>query len=169
MFVGQTRLRIADCFDGTSNTLLIGERGMGNISNPTDAIGHTVRNVAGDDDASFTTACLATSQNQLGKIYNATGVDFADTASNDWQAGGRWNDGRNFYACFTGTLAPNSISCHRNGTDDGYGIFSLGSRHPGGAQGASVDASVHFIPNSIDLVTLRSISTRGKGDQGQMP
>ena len=115
------------------------------------------------------TACLANSQGSLGKKYNATGVDQSDVASADWQAGCRWNDGRNFYSCFTGTLPPNSISCHNNQYDSGYGVFTLGSRHPGGAQGASADASVHFIPNSIDLITLKAICTRGRGDQGQVP
>ena len=47
IFVGKSRMRIADIFDGTSNTMLVGERGMGNQSDPLDPIGHTVRNVAG--------------------------------------------------------------------------------------------------------------------------
>ena len=169
IFVGKSRLRIADIFDGTSNTLMVGERAMGNLSDPVDPIGHVVRNVAGGDDASFTTACLANSVGSLGKKYNPTGVDFTELGSDDRLPGARWNDGRNYFTACTTTFPPNSISCHNNEYDSGYGIFTLGSRHPGGAQVASADASVHFVPNSIDQVTLRAIGTRGKSDQGQMP
>ena len=54
---------------------------MGNLSNPTDGIGHTVRNNSGGDDASFITQCLSNSLNQQGKVFNATGVDFSGQSS----------------------------------------------------------------------------------------
>lgn len=36
----------------------------------------------------------------------------------------------------------------------------LGSQHPGGAQAAMADGSVHFLPNSIDFTVLQDLATR---------
>lgn len=41
---------------------------------------------------------------------------------------------------------------------------SLRSEHPGGVQSAFIDGSVRFIPNHIDIITYRALSTIGGGE-----
>lgn len=47
---------------------------------------------------------------------------------------------------------------HRDGTNN-----SLHSEHPGGAQVARADGSVHFLAESMDLLVLRNMSIRDEG------
>lgn len=43
-------------------------------------------------------------------------------------------------------------------------VFFARSRHPGGAQVVLADASVRFVPNSIDTITWNALGTRGGGE-----
>ena len=58
---------------------------------------------------------------------------------------------------------PNLYSCG-NGVFDRYpwefGLSSAQSSHPGGVNVALLDASVHFVSDSVDVVTWRALGTR---------
>ena len=58
---------------------------------------------------------------------------------------------------FTSMLPPNSPSCNNRNVSphfEGWGVFSATSYHPGGVNGALLDASVRFFPESIDTGVL---------------
>jgi len=46
---------------------------------------------------------------------------------------------------------------------------SFGSKHPGGCHFAMADGSVHFISESIELDTLKGLSSRSGGEVAQLP
>jgi len=167
LFVRHRQVGMSDVLDGTSNTFLVGERLMGNLNDRTD-IANSVRNVTATTTPEAVTNCWNQTQNNQGKVLKA-GVDLAGVGNNTWQTGNRWTDGRSFYSGFTGVSPPNTATCHSSGSDSGYGVFPLGSRHTSGAQTAAVDASVHFVPETIDVDTLAALSTRSGGQRYSDP
>jgi hypothetical protein len=55
-------------------------------------------------------------------------------------------------------------------TPSGQGAYAAArSRHPGGVVAFMADGSMHFISNSINLVTWRSMATRAGGDPVEVP
>jgi prepilin-type N-terminal cleavage/methylation domain-containing protein/prepilin-type processing-associated H-X9-DG protein len=58
----------------------------------------------------------------------------------------------------------NCLSCGGCGDNDGPGIFSLSSYHPGGANVAMADGSVRFLKNSTSLDTMWAIGSRKQGE-----
>jgi len=60
--------------------------------------------------------------------------------------------------------AMNCLSCGGCGDNDGPGIFSLSSFHPGGANVCMGDGSVRFLKNSTSLQTIWAIGSR-KGEE----
>jgi prepilin-type N-terminal cleavage/methylation domain-containing protein len=48
-------------------------------------------------------------------------------------------------------------------------LCAFGSNHPGGAVFALADGSIHFLPDSTDLATLRALSTRSGGEVVALP
>lgn len=49
------------------------------------------------------------------------------------------------------------------------GVFSATSRHPGGVNTLTMDGSVHFMANSINISTWRALSTRNLGEVFTFP
>ena len=47
--------------------------------------------------------------------------------------------------------------------------YAFTSQHPGGAQFAFVDGSIHFISDSIDINVFRALGTRSGGEVVQTP
>jgi len=60
--------------------------------------------------------------------------------------------------------AMNCISCGGCGDNDGPGIYSLSSNHPGGANVAMADGSVRFLKNSTALTTIWALGSRKGGE-----
>jgi len=55
------------------------------------------------------------------------------------------------------------------GRGDWPNNYSFMSRHPGGGQFALADASVRFVPETIDLIVYRGAATAGNGESVSLP
>lgn len=133
--------KIADIWDGTSNTIAMGETGMGNVTNPRDIIGRAVYSIAGVD----TTPAICLTQATNG-LYN-TGVSISS-----WHMGSLWAFGHPHWNFFNTVLPPNSASCYvgADNPSNAWGVWSLSSRHPGGGHALFADGSVRFISENIN-------------------
>jgi prepilin-type N-terminal cleavage/methylation domain-containing protein len=146
IFAVQGNTRINDLFDGTSNTAMLAEMGMGNSGKRTDTIG----NVALSGNAPSACKALATS-----KVYAGT------APSHPTFPGQIWNHGGTFFSAFTTNIPPNGASCTAiypkpaNGAtssndDTRSGIYTASSRHTGGCQVLMGDGTVRFINENIN-------------------
>jgi prepilin-type N-terminal cleavage/methylation domain-containing protein len=170
-----SRVRLAECTDGTSNTILIGEGIRGD--------GQDIVLAAGAKDRfpyrkSLSMTSGVTS-NPAGPGYQGGafgGGLIADPdlatiaqAGTDWRGGatgtGRgvgWIRSLNHSVHFTGYLPPNSrtpdVFMH------GVGFFAARSFHGGGVHGALADGSVRWIADNIDLTVYRALHTRNGGE-----
>ena len=147
--------------DGTSNTMLLGERRVmtadvvGLTASP--GRGSVYENIAWSGSAPGSgTAPRTCLVEKSGSEYLSAGA-----SQNAWRlVGGSWAQGRAPIIGFSATLPPNSASCSRNVTQpDNGGINSAGSYHPGGVNVALVDASVRFISDGIDCGNVRTITS----------
>jgi len=93
----------------------------------------------------------------------------------DWR--GRYYRADHLSCIFSTFLPPNTPSPDRTRTCDNGGapfvpcvastdpqVLYARSRHPGGAQILLGDASVRFVPQSIDTITWRNLGSRGGGE-----
>jgi prepilin-type N-terminal cleavage/methylation domain-containing protein/prepilin-type processing-associated H-X9-DG protein len=127
--------------DGTSNTLAMGERVLGNNGNRS-VLGQTAFNVTGVNANPI--LCQATSVNRQ---YTAA------TSISTWGSGTLWAFGHPAQTAFNTVLPPNSPSCWEANTDNPSnqpGIFSLTSLHTGGAHVLMADGAVRFVSENID-------------------
>jgi len=130
-----------DITDGTSNTIAMAERVLGNPGTRS-ILGQAVFNVAGIDTNPV--LCMATAQN---KQY-VTG-----TSISTWGSGTLWAFGHAPQAAVTTVLPPNAPSCWAGNNDNPsnqWGIFSATSLHTGGVQVLLGDGSVRFVSENID-------------------
>jgi prepilin-type processing-associated H-X9-DG protein len=126
--------RMRDFKDGTSNTICMGERDLGNPGNLSDVIGHvsTTQTTVPSD-------CVATALN--GYYTSGSQVD---------RPAQYWADGAPYFNSVAICVPPNGPSC---GDPDGYSMITVSSRHPGGAHVAFADGSVRFVNESINTQT----------------
>jgi prepilin-type N-terminal cleavage/methylation domain-containing protein len=154
VFGNRTSYRTSDIPDGTSNTILLGERLRnptgGNAANPP-ALGlvkgneGTLRNVA--DIVTNPGGCLA----QLD-----TSGYFANPALVSLRAGSIAWDGQTENVGFNTVIGPNGPSCvnRGNNSDAEDGVLPPSSRHVGGVQVLMGDGAVRFVSDSIDTGNL---------------
>ena len=120
-----------DFKDGTSNTISMAERDLGNPGNPNDVIGH----VAGIQ-TTVPADCMATQTD-----------GFYTSGSNADRPAQFWAVGEPYYNSVAICLPPNNASC---GTPGDYAMITASSRHLGGANVSFADGSVRFINESIN-------------------
>jgi prepilin-type N-terminal cleavage/methylation domain-containing protein len=137
MFFLYSSMGIRDILDGASNTMLMGEIGTAIEGNRQDIIGQVARSSVNYGNPA---ACLA-------MVQNGSWIPSADLQG---YRGQRWCDGNGCNTMFTAILPPNSPSCSENTWDGSSGIYSAGSRHPGGIHVVMGDGAVRFISNNIN-------------------
>ncbi len=154
-----------DIRDGTSNTIAMSERRIGN-----NELWYDIANVAinvipaSGIDSTITqewyNACWATANQYNGRRYNDTGVTTFDTGGTWGKPGQRWADGRPYWHGFTTIVPPNGPSCTIINGEWDRGVYSASSRHPTIVNVLLADGSVRQIGNSIDLRTWWGLGTR---------
>ena len=135
-----------DIRDGTSNTILMAERVMGNPDLRAEVVGHSVYSITGID--TNPTLCLATTTDR--KRYN-TGISISS-----WNAGTLWPFGHPHWGAVTTVMPPNGPSCYvgADNPSNAWGMFTPSSRHVGGVQVLMGDGAVRFISENIDTGNL---------------
>jgi prepilin-type N-terminal cleavage/methylation domain-containing protein/prepilin-type processing-associated H-X9-DG protein len=145
--------RIADILDGTSKTILLGEKA--NAVDAVDIRGLGAQSVAGID--TNPSLCLATA---TGFKYNP-GVGTQSSRPH----GCLWHGGRGGFAGFNTVLPPNSPSCMADNWGDNWGLYTASSYHPGGVMVAMADGSTRWVGDDVNTGDL----TRGEVTSGTSP
>jgi prepilin-type N-terminal cleavage/methylation domain-containing protein len=133
--------KMADIFDGTSNTVAMGETAMGLLNPSRDVKGRAARSFP---SIHITPAqCLTTATNGR---YNP-GVTISS-----WHMGSLWAFGHPHWNFFNTVLPPNGPSCYNGGDNpsNAWGVWSLSSRHPGGGHILLTDGAVRFVSENIN-------------------
>ena len=144
--------KIAEVTDGTSNTIMLGERSRPATTNDK---GSAIL-IAGANITSYIPLSCKVQFN--GRQYlNPALVFLADT-----QPGYRGMAGNCFFSAMTTILPPNSAVCNiGQGSVSPHwfpGVWTATSEHPGGVQIALADGSVRFISDTIDTGNLGAVA-----------
>lgn len=137
---------VRDVLDGTSNTIAMAERDLGNPGNPRDILGR-VAAVTATSPAD----CLATSASGL---YHHAKVGVLRELMSE-----RWASGHPFYSVFMTAVPPNGPSCAASAPPSGKSVggwFTASSRHTGGVQVLMCDGAVRFVNDTIYIGDLKA-------------
>jgi hypothetical protein len=158
--------------DGTSNTIGISEAvcsdaagdGAGTLVTPSTRVKGGITN--GTNPQLYYGGAVH-AEKCLQNAYSATDRNYLISGAAAWR-GQIFGDGRAANVMFHTVLPPNSPSCGYNvaGGGNGWGVFSATSHHTGGVNGAFMDGSVHFIPDTIaigDLTKDQGATHEGTG------
>ncbi len=126
--------RMRDFRDGTSNTIAMAERGLGNPGNLNTIVGH-----ASTTQTTVPSDCMATALN--GYYTSGSQID---------RPGQFWADGAVYFNSVAICVPPNGPSC---GAPDDYSMITVSSEHPGGSHVQMGDGSVKFVNESINTQT----------------
>ena len=148
----QSKVRLTDISDGTSNTAMFSEhlRG-GGVPNPRAAM------------------FIMQTQSSLDATYNTCNALNPQTATplSYWQ-GASWSMGELCCTLYNHVSTPNTNTCAGLGFAGGMQNMAMSvpptSGHSNGVNLALCDASVRFVTNSIDLNTWRALGTRQFGE-----
>jgi prepilin-type N-terminal cleavage/methylation domain-containing protein/prepilin-type processing-associated H-X9-DG protein len=157
-FFLNSKVRLVEITDGTSNTCMLSEALEGSFNpavtspNNTQRLGQSVGLYPGTPDEAYQMCESVGWQNPL---YNGMS-----------ETGGPWIHGYHSNTVYFHVGPPNSRSCMypsgRIGT-------AARSAHPGGVNVALCDGSVRFVLNSIPLTTWRAMGSRNGGEVVSLP
>ena len=136
IFGYQSRTKIPEIIDGTSNTILMSEQ-AGN-QGLTDFHGLAANNIAGLN--TNPSVCLAT----------VTNGQYTVPVQSARPMTALWHSGLASHIGFNTVLPPNSPNCINENWGDGWGLMSATSYHSGGVNVVMGDGSVRFIQNNIN-------------------
>ena len=140
--------KILNITDGTSNTAMFSE------------------SVYGDGTASLSSVA---SPNPLVLAIDISGSAMspgtcAGTSTYTGQRGDRWINGGYLSTAYNHWVTPNSPTFDCLNSSNNYGLKTARSRHINGVNLLLCDGSVHFVANSIDLVTWQALATIAGGE-----
>ena len=146
-FTVNRTMKIRDILDGTSNTVLMAERDLGNPSNSRDAIGrvYTATPTSANSCASLVTS----------GFYAAASGPLPLMSE-------RWACGLPYFSAVTIAVPPNGGSCMTAATvsvtytdtaANTNGFFTPSSRHTGGVHTLMGDGTVKFVNETINSVS----------------
>ena len=189
-FVGSTGLfaqavsyQIADCGDGTSNTVAYAESLLGDglaqsvwgpaITPPSRYRGNMVFDADPGDDLNRPHDAFQNPALVMTLLQNCTSM-FQSTATNIGSDHGyRWAMGVTGYSMFNTIQTPNDpqypfSACRLDGSatdypDSGF-AYGSSSAHPGGINVCFGDGSVRFIKNSVNRTIWWSLGTKANGE-----
>lgn len=126
-----------DMTDGTSNTIALSE---------------LVRPISTGDIGMLASSTSITTPAACKATYDYTNhVYYSGGWTSDTSRGYRFADGAEYFAGFNTILPPNSPSCFSGSGSHWFpGMYSAGSRHPGGVLCAMGDGSTRFVSETID-------------------
>jgi len=158
VFYAQSRTRMTDITDGTSNTVGASERTLGDgpesgSANPIDPQTMYVSPGAETNDAN---------------CGGATTINVSQRRGYTWVAGEPRCTSYNHYYLPNDRTHPDCVA-NFTGADPqlaftGHGLSTARSRHTGGVNVWLCDGSVRFVSESIGLATWRALATRSGGE-----
>lgn len=156
LFGVNSKLRLQDAKDGTSNTLMLTERirFTSNADRNEGRIAYDLDDSTAGDGFTLQN-CLDTFDTDSRQYTSTTptGTTWGSTNLGDW-AGRRWASGALPTVAIMTALPPNAgPSCRRNNWHDTFGMFTAGSYHPDGVNAVMCDGSVKFIRDSINALS----------------
>ncbi len=147
LFGYQSKRRMANITDGTSNTIAMAEVAT--------SIGTGTRRMWGGIARDQGTSVAINSPILCKQTIDASGTYKSSVVTLSEARGSRWARGTAEYMGVSTILPPNSPSC-QTGIFNSAGIFSSTSRHPSGVQVLFCDASARFISQNINSGNLAS-------------
>ncbi len=140
----QTGSGLSAITDGLSNTILIGEVGMGENTSSRRVISGFARDDSFQYVGSGTYAgrpimCTARAQNGM--------LSGTLETNNNWAKGRRMSDANPIYTEFFTIISPNRPSCGASG--ESGAMITASSYHSGGVNVSMCDASVRFVSDSV--------------------
>lgn len=161
VFYAQSKVRLTDIKDGTSNTIGVSERILGEggesttLANRADLRPQTMFVNPGAETNDFNCA-------------SSVRINFSQRRMYSWVAGEPRCTSYNHYYAPNDKLNPDCVS-NFTGTDpvtrsSGHGLSTARSRHVGGVVACYCDGSVRFVSDSIGVSTWRSLATRIGGE-----
>ena len=136
LFGFQSKVRIGDITDGTSNTIAMAEH--------VTPLGATDLGRAAISGGSYTDSPAVCKSQFVNKQY--TVAVNGDVGFH----GGRWCDGAAMFTRFNTIVPPNGPSCMEADNHWLGGMYTASSRHTGGVQCLMADGAVRFISENID-------------------
>jgi prepilin-type N-terminal cleavage/methylation domain-containing protein/prepilin-type processing-associated H-X9-DG protein len=167
-----SRVRITDITDGTSNTAAFGESLLGlQAQNPPPPSNDFERK-----RIMFNISCQFIDRNMPPLHPGLVGyvvppdpdafytLNMTSPLNRGWsgQRGAGWISGREYYTAYHHYLPPNSNIPDMQTC--GWGIFGARSNHPGGVNICFCDGSVRFVRDTINLAAWRAYATRAGGE-----